>query len=194
MYGGKILIPQKIQKYIVKWYHKYLLHPGLDRTEAMIIQNVQQPGIIKAAQKEVTKCDVCQRTKRSIKNGKLPAKLAEEKPRDKLCVYLIGPRKIHRSGKEPLNLKYVTMIDPITGWFEVKQYSDKKAITIANLLEIMWLVRYQWPVESTYDRGGEFLGHELKKSLIENEYGIKTKPVSPCKPQANENIEILHQV
>ena len=63
-YEGKIVIPQLLQKYVVKWYHTYLLHPGLDRTEAMICQYLYCPGIIKAAQKEVTKCDVCQR-----KNG-----------------------------------------------------------------------------------------------------------------------------
>ena len=77
------------------------------------------------------------------------------------------------------------MIEPITGWFEGTHYSDKKATTIANLLESMWLFRYPWPVESTYDQGGEFLGHEFKNSLIENEYGIKTKPDHPGNPQAN---------
>ena len=51
------------------------------------------------------------------------------------------------------------MIDPITGWFEVTQYSDKKVITIANLVETTWLVCYPWPVEIPYDRGGEFLGN-----------------------------------
>ena len=51
------------------------------------------------------------------KNGKLPANLAEETPWNKLCVDLIGPYKIRRIEKEPLILKYVTMIDPVTGWF-----------------------------------------------------------------------------
>ena len=31
-YKYKIVIPQKLQKYVVKWYHMYLLHPVLDRT------------------------------------------------------------------------------------------------------------------------------------------------------------------
>ena len=31
-YKDKILIPQKLLKYVVKWYHKYLLHPGMYRT------------------------------------------------------------------------------------------------------------------------------------------------------------------
>ena len=59
------------------------------------------------------------------------------------------------------------MIDPITGWFEVTQYNNKKAMTIANLVETPWLVLYPWPVEITYDRGGGFLGHQFKNSLIE---------------------------
>ena len=39
-YKNKITISQKLQKDVVKWYHKYLLHPGLDRTEAMIFQHL----------------------------------------------------------------------------------------------------------------------------------------------------------
>ena len=45
-----------------------------------------------------------------------------------------------------------------------------------------------------YDRGGEFLGHRFKNSLIEQEYGIKTKPASSRNPQSNATIEIIHQV
>ena len=52
------------------------------------------------------------------------------------------------------------MIDPVTGWFERTQYNDKKAITIENLVETTWLVRYPHPVEITYKRGREFLGYD----------------------------------
>ena len=86
------------------------------------------------------------------------------------------------------------MIEPVTGWFEVTQYSNKKATTITNLAETTWLVRYPWPVEITYDRGEEFLGHKFKNRLIENEYGIKTKTGSPRNPQVKKNIERLHQL
>ena len=65
---------------------------------------------------------------------------------------------------------------------------------IANLSETIWLVRYPWPVDIIYYQGGEFLGHEFKNILIENEYVIKTKPVSFGNPQANSTIERLHQV
>ena len=55
------------------------------------------------------------------KNGKLPANMVEETPWNKLCVDHIGPYKIHRKGKNHLILKSVTIVDPITGWFEVTQ-------------------------------------------------------------------------
>ena len=55
------------------------------------------------------------------KYSKLPAKLAEETLWNKICVELIGPYKILRKGKEPLILKVITRIDPVTGWFEVTQ-------------------------------------------------------------------------
>ena len=40
MFNDKIVIPQLIQRYIMKWYHTYLFHPGLDRTEAIIPQHL----------------------------------------------------------------------------------------------------------------------------------------------------------
>ena len=46
------------------------------------------------------------------------------------------------------------MIDPVTGWSKVTQYNNKIAMTIENLVETMWPVRYPWPLEITYDQGG----------------------------------------
>ena len=54
------------------------------------------------------------------------------------------------------------MIDPVTGWFEGKKYDDKRAITIANLVETTWLYRYPTPIEITYDQGKEFIGHKFR--------------------------------
>ena len=34
------------------------------------------------------------------------------------------------------------MINPVTGWFEITQYYDKRAISIMNLVETMWLSMY----------------------------------------------------
>ena len=102
------------------------------------------------------------------KYGKLPAKLVEETPWNKLCVDLIRLYKIRIKGKGPMILKDVTTIEPVTWWFGVMQYRNKKASTIANLVDTTCLVPYIWPVEITYDRGGELLGHKFKNILIES--------------------------
>ena len=44
------------------------------------------------------------------------------------------------------------MIDVVTGWFEVVRCDDKGLITIANLVENMWLSRYHRPIKITYDQ------------------------------------------
>jgi transposase InsO family protein len=85
------------------------------------------------------------------------------------------------------------MIDPATGWFEIHQYDDKRAITIANIAEQEWFCRYPWPTQVTFDRGKEFMGEEFKRMLIED-YGIKRKPITVRNPQANAIIERIHQV
>ena len=86
------------------------------------------------------------------------------------------------------------MINPVTGWFKVTQYNDKKFMTIANLVQTMWLSRYPWPSEITYARRSEFIGYEFKNNLIEYEYGVLAKSVTSGNPQANYIIKIIHQV
>ena len=68
------------------------------------------------------------------------------------------------------------MIDPVTRWFEITQYKDKEAMTIVNLVETTWLLKYSQPVKMTYDRGGGFLGKIFKSRFVEQEYVIKIKP------------------
>ena len=101
---------------------------------------------------QIKHCHVCQVNKKQTKKyGHLPAKEADIEPWDKLCVDLIGPYTIKQKGKASLNLWCVTMIDPATGWFEVKQIKDKQAITVANIVEQTWLSQYPWPTQITYD-------------------------------------------
>ena len=49
------------------------------------------------------------------KYSKISAKLAEEMPWNKICVYLIGPFKVRRKVIEPIILKAVTTIDTAIG-------------------------------------------------------------------------------
>ena len=112
-------------------------------------------------ERTIKKCPQCQKCKRSSKKyGHLPEKEAEIIPWDKLCVDLIGPYHLIPKGKKtkkPLILWAITMIDPATGWFEMREIKTKSADVISNIVEQAWLTRYPWPTQITYDKGTEFM-------------------------------------
>ena len=86
----------------------------------------------------------------------------------------------------------LTMIDPATGWFEVKQIESRRADYVINYLEFAWLTRYPSPTEIIFDRGSEFKAEEERH--IHNDYGIKKKLITTRNPQANAMVERIHQV
>ena len=190
---NKILIPETLKGQVMEWYHLFLSHPGINRTEETIAQHLWWPNMRNDITKHVSCCSICQKNKRRHKKyGLLPPKEAEAIPWDRLCVDLIGPYKINRKDKSQLICRCVTMIDPATGWFEIHQYDDKRSITVANIVEQQWLSRYPWPTRITMDRGSEFIGHEFRR-MIKEDYGIKAKPITTRNPQANAIVERVHQ-
>ena len=84
------------------------------------------------------------------------------------------------------------MIDPATGWFKIKQYDDKKSITVANIVKQEWLARYPRPYLITLDWGSEFIGQDFRNMCV-NDYGIKRKIITTRNPQANAIVERVHQ-
>ena len=144
----KIVVPKVLQERIVQWYHTYLSHPGINRTEMTIRQHFNWKNLDKTVLDVCTKCPTCQTTKRSTrKYGHLPPKETEAKPWEIVCVDMIGPYTMRRvDGKNILTLWALTIIDPATGWFELNTINEKSAIEIANLLEIVWLSRHPWPI------------------------------------------------
>jgi len=83
------------------------------------------------------------------------------------------------------------MIDPATGWLEIKEIKDMDALNIANLVEQTWLTGYPWPMNLTYDRGTEFMGEFAQ--IIEHDYGIMRKGTTVRNPQAYLVLERVHQ-
>jgi hypothetical protein len=104
---------------------------------------------------------------------------------------MIGPYTIKRKNKKELQLWAVTMIDPATGWFEIKAVDTKRADYVANLIEQTWLTRYPWPTQIVLDRGTEFMAEFSE--MVQRDYGIKKKPITKRNPQANSIVERVHQ-
>ena len=103
--------------------------------------------------RNVSMCSVCQKQKKQCKKyGLLPEKEAEYKPWEWLCVNLIGPYKIRtkKSGHKIPELRCVMIINPVTGWFEIK-----------HIVEQEWLARYPRPYLITLDQGSEFISQDF---------------------------------
>ena len=67
---------------------------------------------------------------------------------------IIGTFFIPIKGKEEkLHIKAFTIINPVTGWFEIAQYEDKILILITKLVKTTWMSRYLRPIVITYDQG-----------------------------------------
>ena len=101
----------------------------------------------------------------------------------------------------------MTMIDPVTSWFEIVQIPvievrnpktkekelkiDITSARISQLFNNTWLCRYPRPGECIYDNGSEF---KLYFKQLCNQYDLKQKPTSKKNSQANSVLERVHQV
>ena len=70
-----------------------------------------------------------------------------------MCIYNRSLRYKNKVKEIKFKYKSVTMINHVTGWFEITQYDEKKVISIISLIKTMWLTRYTKPTEITYDQG-----------------------------------------
>jgi hypothetical protein len=97
-----------------------------------------------------------------------------------------------RKGKSDSKLWcLLTVIDPATGWFEMKQIQNKIAAEVADICETMWFTRHPLPQRITLDRGAEFMAEFAKMATEDN--GLKLKPVTTRNLQASALIERIHQ-
>jgi len=188
---GKICIPFLLQQRVVAWYHEYLAHPGQTRTEATIRQHFTWPKLRQHVELYTKTCSQCQLCKKQRKKyGHLPAKNAEATPWEEVHVDLVGPYTV-KGETTTRKLQCLTMIDPATGWFEIKAVPNKQADTVMDAFHNAWLSRYPRSKYIRFDNGGEFKG--VFDEMVEN-YGLTTRPTTSYNPQSNGIIERVHQV
>ena len=186
-------MPKDLRHRVLTWYHHFLCHPGATRLEMTLSRTMVWPGMSQDCKRFVRVCDTCQRTKKgSKKYGHLPAKKAEDKPWDILCVDLIGPYTVTIDKKRniDLTLHAMTFIDPTTGWFEITEIKNKNTVNKAEQVDLVWLTRYPRPRKIITDNGAEF-----KKDFrtISTDYGVQLKNTTVKNPQANGVLERVHQ-
>jgi hypothetical protein len=97
-----------------------LQHPGHTRLEETLKQAMYWTGMRTSVRQYVKQCKTCQVNKRAKYNyGKLSPKLVLSTPWEALCVDLIGPYTIKGKDGSVIDFMCLTMIDPVTGWFEI---------------------------------------------------------------------------
>lgn len=191
-FNDKIVIPTALRSRILAWYHHYLVHPGSSRMEHTLRQTLTWPNLQTDVQKYVSTCKQCQLCKKQRKQyGKLPTKEAEKPiPWNRVNIDMIGPYTV-KTEKGTYHLRALTMIDPATGWFEVKDVSDPNSDECMKAFDDVWLARYPRPQYLGYDNGNEYKKYfeEMRKN-----YAMKRKLSLEYNPQSNGIIERVHQV
>jgi hypothetical protein len=188
----RIVIPKTLQGRIIAWYHQYLAHPGMTRLEATVRSMFTWPNIRAQVKSHVETCAQCQLCKnKQQKYGLLPLKTAEKsEPWNRVDVDLIGPFSV-KTPEGTLKLQALTMIDPSTGWFEIKALDNPKAATVMAAMDDTWLSRYPRPQIVGYDNGSEF--KNVFHEMVQN-YGMKPARSTAYNPQSHGVIERVHQV
>ena len=189
---NKIVIPFLLQERIMAWYHLYLRHPGANRMEKTLSVAFWWSGLRKDVERYVRTCHECQINKKvRNKYGKLLPKEAEHsEPWKRVNIDLIGPLTVKTpSGSYKLNA--LTMIDPATGWFEVKEVAAREAHVVAKAFDEAWLSRYPRPKYIGFDNGSENKG--VFSETVDN-YGLIKKPSTTYNPQSNGIVERVHAV
>ena len=90
-----------------------------------------------------------------------------------------------------VNLQAVTMINPATGWIEIRTVPSARADLVSNIVELAWLTGYPLPSKVIVDHGNEFLAEF--KTMIQADYGITVKLFTSRNPQANSILARVHQ-
>jgi transposase InsO family protein len=119
-----------------------------------------------------------------------PKDIEKSEPWNRVNVDLIGPWSV-RTPEGNRTLRALTIINPATGWFEMKEIRAPDAATTTAAMDDIWFSRYPRPQIIGYDGGGKF------KSVFEEtiaNYGLEKKSTTAYNPQANGIIERVHQV
>ena len=89
-------------------------------------------------------------------------------------------------------LQAVTMIDPATGWIEIRTVPSARVDLVSNIVELAWLSRYPLPSQVVVDCGNGFLAEF--KTMIQANYVITVKPITSRNPQPNSILGMIHQI
>ena len=144
----------------MKWYHNVLCHPGGVRMDCTMRSVYTWLNMREDIYEFCKTCPTCQKCKKSFNNtyGFLPPKEAESTKWSRVNLDCWGPKTVKnvKNGHD-YEIRLLTMVDPVIGWFEYAQLYEPPTVRICKeLFKSTWLSRYPRPKEIGIDNRSEF--------------------------------------
>ena len=103
-------------------------------------------------------------------------------------------KTIRNKNVKNYHIHVMTMIDPVTEWFELFQLKGKpNAFVCMKRSDSAWLVRYPCLREIEFNNGGDFRA-EFSELCNNTSLKLKQRPSSSWNPQSNAVLERIHQI
>jgi len=104
---------------------------------------------------------------------------------------MIGPLTVRQPNGKSLQLQALTMMDPATGWFEIKDVAKIDSDCCSQAFDDTWLCCHPRPQCLGFDGEKEF---KLSFDEMRENCGMTKQLSSPHNPKADGITERIHQV
>lgn len=171
MWGYRIVIPESLQKQVLKQLHSS--HMGIVKMKTLARSYVYWPNIDADIESICKQCETC-------------AAEAQAPPRapPQPWPYLVQPwSRVHVDFLGPfLNKMYLVMIDSSSKWLEIFEMSRTTATCVIKILRATF-ARFGLPLEVVSDQGPPFTSNEFSMFLKQN--GIRQSFSPAYHPASN---------
>jgi Integrase core domain. len=221
LYQGKIYVPPVLQKKTLDWYHHNLYDPRGQCLANTIASMCYWKGLTYQVGQVARKYPMCQKCKvNRYAHLPPPKEIDVLTPWSSVHIDLKGPYHITALQNKPglktesmdFCLLLMTMVNPVTRWFEVVQVPifdivwkdnsltdtrdkstlDKSSARISQMFNQAWLSGYSRPNKVIFNNGSEFKKNFFVPLL--KDFSIKLTVTTIKNPQSSPVVECIHQV
>ncbi|UYV83534.1 K02A2.6-like [Cordylochernes scorpioides] len=179
LWGNRVVIPPVLQRRTIEQLHE--THPGIVQIKAIARSHVWWPGMDKAIENRVERCENCQLVRNNPKPSPVHPWTAPVKPWSRIHIDYAGP--FH-------GRTFLIVVDSMSKWPEAIIMDHCTATATVRVLRNLFAV-HGLPDQVVSDNGRMFVVHEFQEFLRMN--GIRHITSAPYHPQTNGQAERVVQ-
>lgn len=182
----KLVVPEGLRELAVQWNHDLPSagHQGIARTKGRVKEKFMWHGLGKYVTNYVIGCDVCNRHKKSNRQGRCPlTEYQAGAPMERVHLDFLGPLPKTPRGNENI----LVMVDQFTKWVECIPLPTQTAEETARAAVDQFFSRFGYPFQVFSDQGRNVeskLFVELCKA-----FHIHKARTTPYRPSSNGQVE-----